>query len=139
MRRLKELRLWSVKRGVSVSWPQLSSQALSGAGTRGRGVGPPLACPGAARTDHRKKIMRCSQVAEGIQQGGEDLFRRPGLGLHNASVSHFARKHSGAGIALCMPLWLCCVSPISDGEASKLNRPELSLTKWKGRCNYSFL
>lgn len=60
-----------------MSWPQLSSQALSGAGTRGREVGPPLACPGAARTDHRKKITRCSQVAEGIQQGGED----PSAGL----------------------------------------------------------
>lgn len=64
----------------------------------GWGAGPLLACPGAARTDHRKKkITRCPRGAEGIQQGGKDSLRRPGLELHDASLSHFARKHSSPG------------------------------------------
>lgn len=67
----------------------------------GVGAGPPLACTGAARTDDRKKkITRCPQVAEGMQQGGEDSFHRPGLGLDDASMSRFARKHSSPGSTL---------------------------------------
>lgn len=91
-------------------------------------MGPLLACPGAARTDHRKKITRCPRVAEGIQQGGEDSFRRPGLGSHDASLSHFARKHSSPGSTLHAVLFLMCLTDFRRGSL-KIEQARAVLTK----------
>lgn len=120
-----------------MSWPQLSSQAVSGAGAR-VGDGAPAGLPRSCWTDHRKKITRCPRVAEGIQQGGEDSFRRPGLGSHDASLSHFARKHSSPGSTLHAVLFLMCLTDFRRGSL-KIEQARAVLTKLGRKVQLFFL
>lgn len=99
--------LWLVTQAATTGWPQLSPWILCLVLGLRWVVGALAGLPSYCWDRKPKKITRCPQVAERLQQRGKDSFRTPRLGPHNASVSTFATEHSSPGDFACSSPCLC--------------------------------